>query len=335
MHDFSSSAARKEPTLDRIPRDEDKRGPSTRVMILPSTRQYLDLVPRSQNMLLPLSFSPRNMLSSLRWLCLLSAWLSTRCTAYVLDPDWKALSSRQEQVTVEIKHVGDGVVNFNGFEIGSCGTPEAPTSQFNTIVRFLYYAKPHLQAVIDDAQQGVLSPHGYAAFFKSPTNIRRVTGILQNILNGNPLIVDADRAAIIKTHTPQPRLVCINEDDEMFANITKLCNRSLRYGIDTADPMLIFPGKERIAVCPSFFRVAHFRPPPCPTLTSDGKFERQDMTLMRTSFAYFVFALAMMYNRDMWKAEFDYGNLSDMQEAVELDRRQCMHNPENFGFYAG
>ncbi|KAL9577526.1 MAG: hypothetical protein Q9212_006307 [Teloschistes hypoglaucus] len=275
------------------------------------------------------------MLSSLQWLCLLFAWVFTTCTGYVLDPDWKALSSRQEPVTVEIQHMNDDAVVFNGFEIAKCGTPDAPTPQFNNIVSFLYFAKLHLQAVIDDAQQGVLSPHGYAAFFKSSTNIRRVTGILQNILRANPLIVDEDRAAIVKTHTPQPRFVCINEDDASVANITKMCNRSLRYGINTADPLLIFPGKERIAVCPSFFRVAHFRPPACPTLTWDGKFERQDMALMRTTFAYFVYSLAMMYNRDMWTAKLDYGNLSDMQEAVDLDSRQCMHNPENFGFYAG
>ncbi|KAI4192994.1 MAG: hypothetical protein LQ350_008510 [Teloschistes chrysophthalmus] len=213
------------------------------------------------------------------------AWLIIPCAGYVLIPDWKALSSRQDLVTVEIKHLGGDVVSFNGFEIASCGTPEAPTSEFNNIIRFLHYAKPHLQAVIEDAQQGVESQHGFAAFFKSSTNIRRVTGIFQNIVNANPLIVDEDRARTIKTHTPQPRFVCIKEDDESVANITKLCNRSLRYGINTADPMLIFPGKEPIAVCPSFFRVAHFRPPPCPTLTSDGKFEHQDMTLMRTSFA--------------------------------------------------
>ncbi|KAL9585485.1 MAG: hypothetical protein Q9203_004228 [Teloschistes exilis] len=202
----------------------------------------------------------------------------------------------------------------------------SPTSEFNNIIRFLYYAKPHLQAVIEDAQQGVESQHGFAAFFKSSTNIRRVTGILQDIVNANPLIVDEDRARTIKTHTPQPRFVCIKEDDESVANITKLCSRSLRYGINTADPMLIFPGKERIAVCPSFFRVAHFRPPPCPTLTSDGKFEHQAMTLMRTSFAYFVYALAMMYNRDMWTAKLDYGKLSDMQDATLPFTRSLLVN---------
>ncbi|KAI4242370.1 MAG: hypothetical protein LQ352_007255 [Teloschistes flavicans] len=304
-------------------------------------RRYSDLVlPRGISFFKIINFvffssKPRNMLVLSLWPHVLFAWLIMPCAAYVLSPDWKALSNRQDLVTVEIKHVGGDVVSFNGFEIASCGTPEKPTSQFNNMISFLYYAKPHLQAVIEDAQQGVQSQHGYAAFFKSSTNIRRVTGILQNILDANPLIVDEDRARIIKTHTPQPRFVCINADDESVANITKLCNRSLRYGIDTADPMLVFPGKERIAVCPSFFRVAHFRPPPCPTLTSDGKFERQDMTLMRTSFAYFVYTLAMMYNRDMWQAKLDYGNLSDMQDAVSLDSRQSMHNPENFGFYAG
>ncbi|KAL8689836.1 MAG: hypothetical protein Q9218_004581 [Villophora microphyllina] len=267
----------------------------------------------------------------------LVAWFLTICSGYVIDPGRMPLTIRNAQVTLNLTILDTQTVNFNGWEISSCGLPQSPTPQLNSMLGFLYQMRPHLEAVINDAHQGVRSPHGYAAFFKTSINARRVISIYQNLVDANPVIVSEERAKITKTRTPQPRFECINENDPVHANITLVCNRGHESGVTIINPFIIFPGIERIAVCPTFFKINQYPPPgtACPSLDSEGKFQHGDMTLMHGGFAYVVYTLAMMYNRDMYELKQNNNHLTDMQEAIDLNSRMGLHNAENFGFYAG
>ncbi|KAL8722744.1 MAG: hypothetical protein Q9181_007424, partial [Wetmoreana brouardii] len=141
--------------------------------------------------------------------------------------------------------------------------------------------KPHLQGVIDDARRGTRSQHGYAAFFKSNINIRKVITKYQSLVDPDPVIVSEERAKIIGTRTPQPRFQCINEGDPKTADVMETCNPNRQYHL--AGPVIAFFGTERIAVCPSFFWAPQYPSGEgiCPTLGDDGKFKPGDASLLQ------------------------------------------------------
>lgn len=75
---------------------------------------------------------------------------------------------------IQVKVIDANTIGYNGWEIAGCGKVELMPPKLEYILRFLLRLKPGLEAVIADARLGTRSPHGYTAFFKSATNIRKV-----------------------------------------------------------------------------------------------------------------------------------------------------------------
>ncbi|KAL8880644.1 MAG: hypothetical protein Q9192_007975 [Flavoplaca navasiana] len=199
--------------------------------------------------------------------------------------------------------------------------------KLNDILAFFVILKPGLEAVIADARQGLRSQHGYTAFFKSATKIRQVILRYQALVDVNPVIVSPERAKVINTHTAQPRFQCINESDPKTAETMEQCKR-------INQPMIVHRGTERISLCPLFFKLFTYPSKPCPILGGNGRFMPDDGRLMMDAFPYTVLALMQIYNREMGEA-MTSGTGYDMQHAVDLDARQSLHHPENYGYYAG
>lgn len=183
-----------------------------------------------------------------------------------------------------------------------------------------------------DAQQGTHSRHGFAAFFKSNSNIRNVAFAFQPLLDGRPIIINEERAASDQgTRARQPTLMCINEGDEKTADILAEC-KEVNKG-----PLAIWPGTEMMALCPDTFnKTLHpYATQTCPTLDRSGKFKPGDASLVQGLFAKLVYNLVTMYYRKMYETYGDRDSWNDMQYAVELNARQSLSNRESYGFYAG
>ncbi|KAL8639521.1 MAG: hypothetical protein Q9226_008861 [Calogaya cf. arnoldii] len=239
---------------------------------------------------------------------------------------------------MDVKIVGANIVSYNGWVISGCGTSEGlMTPKLNSILGFLFQIKPHIEAVIADAKLGTRSSHGYTAFFKSNTNMRAVINKYQALLDVSPVIVSAERAKFIGTHTPQPSFQCIKEDDPESADIMARCNRTFRSDLTSHYPAIVHTGTERISICPDFYKTKQYPAPKqyCPTLGANGNFKPADGSLMTNGFAYMVYALVKMYNRELYTTYINSNRLLDMQHAVELKSRQSLLSAESYGFYAG
>ncbi|KAL8886478.1 MAG: hypothetical protein Q9215_005817 [Flavoplaca cf. flavocitrina] len=248
-------------------------------------------------------------------------------TAQVTDTSSKVPASSRPPASVQVRQIDANTIGYNGWEIADCGDIQVMPLELNDILAFLVILKPGLEAVIADARQGLRSPHGYTAFFKSATNIRQVILRYQLLVDVNPVIVSPERAKVINKHTPQPRFQCINENDPKTAETMEQCKR-------INQPMIVHSGTERISLCPLFFKLFQYESQPCPVVGGDGRFMPGDGSLMMDPFPYTVLALMQIYNREMGEA-MKIGEGYDMQHAVDLDARQSLHHPENYGYYAG
>ncbi|KAL8952140.1 MAG: hypothetical protein Q9222_001917 [Ikaeria aurantiellina] len=219
----------------------------------------------------------------------------------------------------------ENTLAFNGWVISNCGNFQTST-KVNSLLGFLYQLKPNVEAIIADARLGTRSPHGYASFFKTATSMRKVIAKYQTLVDVAPVIVSTERTKVIGTHTAQPRFECVEQ-----------C--VLSAGIPSEHPVIVHTGTERISICPSFFEVlqypaAHTN---CPSLGSDGKFKPGDGQLLSGGFAFMVHALVLLYSRELYGSLEEKNDflMRDMQNAVELNARQSLLNPESYGFYAG
>ncbi|KAI4139972.1 MAG: hypothetical protein L6R39_006022, partial [Caloplaca ligustica] len=266
------------------------------------------------------------------WSTLFFSSLLTTSIADVAIPLRNPFTSRQE-VTSGIKIVNANTINYNGYDIADCGNPQAVSLQLYGLLGFLHQLRPHLESIVKDAKRGLRSPHGYAAFFKTNTNMRAVIAKYQQIIDATPVIVSEERAKVLGTRTPQPKFQCINEKELNTVDVGDLCNagpsRQKR-------PIVVQPGTEMIYLCPLFFQVSQYLLPlhGCPTLDADGKFKPGDGRLLQSGFGYMVYALVLMYNRDVYETHKNLDKIWDMQYAVELNARQSVLNPESYGFYA-
>ena len=124
-----------------------------------------------------------------RWTCLLLSTTLISIAARVPVPERLYLSSRQAQALINVTHLSSDTLRYNGYEIDSCGDPSDTKSKANLLLGFLSQMKPKLEQVIADAQQGLRSQHGYAAFFKSNLNIRKVVRTFEELVDAHPIIV--------------------------------------------------------------------------------------------------------------------------------------------------
>ena len=278
-------------------------------------------------------------------MCLLILWLSlqlaallTACTAHVVPLSGVALTSRQQPVKVNLTFVDPDTIRMLGYEFSKCGSVRSFAPKLGNLLTFFFHFKPNLEEIIADAQQGINSKHGFAAFFKSNLNIQKVVNAYRPLLEASPVIVNPERADVIKTWTPQPRFTCIDESDPESADIMAQCNKVIHPGYPHRWPLVIHPGTEQISVCPFFFQLEQCSPVGghyCPRIGANGKFRPGDGSLLESGFAYVVYALVVLYNRNLYESHTEFNAWWDMQYAVELSAKQSLLNAESFGFYAG
>ncbi|KAI4192859.1 MAG: hypothetical protein LQ346_004125 [Caloplaca aetnensis] len=271
------------------------------------------------------------MLSHYCWKPLCVAALLAISTAHLIKPPRSIISDRQ-QVQLNVSFVDASTVSYNGWMISGCGEGKVVTPKLNEILIFLFDMKSHLEAVVADVKLGTRSSHGFPAFFKTSTNIRTVMNKYRQLLDVNPVIVDADRARELGTRTPQPTFHCLKKDDPESADMMAQCQ-----SVPSHYPAIWVLGSESIWLCPKFFTTVSYPPPKqhCPTLGANGKFKPGDGSLMGSNFAYMVFSMVLMYNRDIYESLTKYNRRADMQSAVELSARQSVLHAANYGFYAG
>lgn len=245
-------------------------------------------------------------------------------------------------VYMDIRLIDEATISWEGWEISGCGNPTS--AKVNSLLGFLFQFKPHVEAVIADARLGLRSPHGYAAFFKTITSMRKVKNKYEALKDASPVIVSSERARIIGKHTAQPRFQCIDENDLNQANILEQClPLGTTSGFEPRPPLIFFPGTEIIAVCPSFFQLNQYRQPQreggsallCPPLGGDGKFPSGNGVLLTSAFGYAIHALVLLKNRELWDGREDWNTIFDIQNAVELSARDSLLNAESYAFYAG
>ncbi|KAI4222341.1 MAG: hypothetical protein L6R36_006226 [Xanthoria steineri] len=184
----------------------------------------------------------------------------------------------------------------------------------------------------------------YAAFFKTTTSMRKVINKYEILKDASPVIVSSERARIIGKHTAQPRFQCIDENDLNQADIRAQCMPlGTTSGFESRPPLVVFPGTEIIAVCPSFFQLNQYRQPQreggsallCPPLGGDGKFPPGNGVLLISGFGYAIHALVLLKNRELWDGRVNWNQIFDIQHAVELSARYSLLNAESYAFYAG
>ena len=262
--------------------------------------------------------------------------------ALIPNPPRSLLSLRQEEASLDSKLVSDNAFLYNGYHIHNCGNPTNQTSRAYHLLGFLSYMKPQLERIIADARQGRNSKHGYTAFFKTNVNIRKVVHIFESLVDAKPIIVSKERAKLTYqgSRTPQPMLQCTSEGDAASVVAWELCKSPNKM------PIKAGPGTEVMAICPNFFKTSstpasgpwwtrHYaRPVDCPAL-SDGEFVFNDFALMGSMFAFVVYNLVVLNNREMYETYVDWDHLWDMQYAVDLNSRESMLNAASFGYYAG
>ncbi|KAL8768499.1 MAG: hypothetical protein Q9209_005290 [Squamulea sp. 1 TL-2023] len=223
--------------------------------------------------------------------------------------------------------------SLKNWEIFYCGDPRKPESQVHNLIVLLTRMESHLKALIADARLGMSSTHGYAPFFKTARNIRRVTAQYQTILDGNPIIVSEERGKQLGTRTPPPRFFCVNEENDRLKALSDACKKA------PEEPILVQQGMEVLLVCPKFWSVPQFVDPAlaafhCPKMVN-GKFQEGDMSLARaTVYANLVHQLVRTYDRGM-DPKNPQEEVPSMQDAVEMSSRESMNSAINFGYYAG
>ena len=264
--------------------------------------------------------------------CTLCAALVPRLDSFPPSTGGVFPPSSGESIPFNTTQIGPITFFYRGYLIHNCGTPHDASSQANQVLRFVFKLQAILQNVIADTQQGTRSRHGFAAFFKSNSNIPNVENALRSVLIGRPIIISAERAASDQgPRNRRPTLMCINEDDEKTAHILADCKE-----IGTG-PLAIWPGTEVMALCPDAFNESlhPYAMRTCPTLNRSGKFKPGDASLAHGFFAQLVYNLITMYHRKMYETYEDWDSLKDMQYAVELNARQSLLNIESYGYYVG
>ena len=240
--------------------------------------------------------------------------------AFHSNPPIAAISSRQ---TVN----EPGWVRFNNYNLVFCGDPRNATSYASTLMHLLTVMKPQLERLAADAQLGTHSSR-YTAFFKSNRNVHKLINQLRNLIDVNPVIVDASRAKTAGSWTPEPKLICITETNPHTAAWMDECRKRPN------EPAFLWLGTEAVAICPMFWALPLF-PTHCPLLEG-GTFGREDnYVLLNDMYAFMVVQLVRMYDRGIRESEMNHGIAGTMLKAMELDMRQSLLSATNYGFYAG
>lgn len=191
--------------------------------------------------------------------------------------------------------------------------------------------KLQLQKLIANAQKRTRSQHDFVVFFKFDRNIDKIVRTFEFLIDVYFIIVNEERVSRTIKHfrTSQSMLMCINENDDRIATTMKICI------IDSLTTSLIISFDKKImTICFDFFNIKLYSKKAfaCFKLENE-KFKHFDVFLMKNLYAYVVYVLITMYNRDLYEFYYDFVYLRNMQYAVNLNVKNNVLNEINYDFY--
>ncbi|KAL8682177.1 MAG: hypothetical protein Q9224_006799, partial [Gallowayella concinna] len=160
-------------------------------------------------------------------------------TALTINPHYDALSSRQS-FAQDANYVDGSTIRFRGWDITGCVNDPVQGAKRYRLMNFLALLKPHVEAVIADAQKGTGSAHGYSAFFKTATSVRKVVAKYQPLLDASPIILGDARSKELGIKIAPPRFLCVNESNPEHADVMALCNHSF-FDLSPQYPVIAHP----------------------------------------------------------------------------------------------
>ncbi|KAL9029688.1 MAG: hypothetical protein Q9196_002096 [Gyalolechia fulgens] len=150
----------------------------------------------------------------------------------------------------------------NGYLINGCG------SFTDQVALGLDLGKEPLEAAINAAKRGVLSPHGFRAFFKNNAAIGPVTNMLKNIQTMKPI----RNLKPNRFKASQPEFICVKPDT--FERYPALRTDPDKFCTSTGAYSFWFPGYQWVFLCKKFFtlNIAPVGPPPklCPRVAGNA-----------------------------------------------------------------
>ena len=220
------------------------------------------------------------------------------------------------------------------YRIQSCnlGAGISQDRQFTVLKHLLPTVWYSIQQLLQDIPRGTTSLHGYAALFKTDTNLESIRQVYQDIVDG-PDILTYPPPDFQPRRTP-PTIICANPGDPATIIYQEACNSpSVSYlpiqaGVAKHSAILY--------VCPSFFRLPSLPgPAACPRVnTTMNKFEPGDDGLQLSSSQFFVLVHEIAHLYLQAGGLGNWGEADGLDEAVALNATASRWSAINYAFYA-
>ena len=212
-------------------------------------------------------------------------------------------------------------ISVGTFQIRQCDAGQA-NSMAADLITLIKTIQKNMQAVIDDANLGIDSTHGYEALFHSSSNIDYVRKVLLSIALGPP-IPDPDAKDRATAAPLFPTIVCLRPDDPKVAGLYHHCLISEGAGAG-------FIGNS-VVLCPRFWEVDD-KPGSwdCPRLRK-GRLHSDEVDLTANKESALVHELAHMYGADLGglNGEETYG----ISDVTRLAKNVTLKNAQNYAYY--
>lgn len=157
----------------------------------------------------------------------------------------------------------ESLVYSGNYEIRKCNAGQ-PNSMASNLQRILPMVWSNLQMTIADAKKGTQSTHGYAALFKTNSNIREVQGVYQDMAAGRPVdktnaVLSSSDRHVDPSNLAKPRFVCIQDEDPSSTANYLACQTNTGAGgmIAAVGAQYVFPDHSRSQIM-DFHRRACF-----------------------------------------------------------------------------
>ena len=228
-------------------------------------------------------------------------------------------------------HEADDFAISGSYHILYCNANSSANPQAAYLQALLPAVWISIQGLLRDIQRGITSRHGYAAFFKTNSNLDLVRQIYQDIADGPDTLTSAGPGTAIRP-TP-PTIICANPNQPDTVLLQQYCNDPVGYSEVVAGvPM----NSGIVFLCPQFFHLPRIpRRAACPRVDlADNRFEAGDdgSELGKNQLAILVHEIAHIYlqERGLGGQEEVYG----INGTVALNATASYKNAMNYAFYA-
>jgi len=228
-------------------------------------------------------------------------------------------------------HEADDFATSGAYHILYCNANSTTIPQAAYLQALLPTTWAYIQDLLQDIILGTASPHGYAAFFKTNSDLEAVRQVYQDIADGPDVFASAGPGH--PSRLTQPAIVCANPGEPDTVLQQASCNDPMGFGRTVAG---VARHSGIVHLCPIFFRLPRVpRRGACPRVDrATNRFEVGDngLELGRNQFAILVHELAHVYlaERGLGGQEEVYG----IQGTVEISASASLENAQNYGFYA-